>query len=170
MSDASADELFRDLRLLIERGDLRLELDLVRLDHIDSPVAVEADSNVWVYGLILVCVAAFWQGGTWPGVAAIGMSLLLYFTVARLCAPPIEPPRPRAGARRWRCLASALALRRSHAGRPWRRALRCARRQLDGTGAQPCAASNRTSWLKSGMIVRERSVPKSCTFQYFGEN
>ena len=68
MNESSADELFRDLRLLIERGDLRLELDLVRLDHIDSPVAVEADSNIWVYGLILVCVAAFWQGGTWPGV------------------------------------------------------------------------------------------------------
>jgi hypothetical protein len=87
MSEASADELFRDLRLLIERGDLRLEFDVVRLDHIDSPVAVEADSNIWVYGLILVCVAAFWQGGTWPGVAAIGMSLLLYFTVARAYWP-----------------------------------------------------------------------------------
>jgi hypothetical protein len=83
MNDASADDLFRELRRLLERGELRLELDLARLDHIDSPVAVEADSNIWVYGLIVVCAAAFWQGGTGPGVAAIGISLVLYFTVAR---------------------------------------------------------------------------------------
>jgi hypothetical protein len=83
MNEASADDLFRELRRLIELGTLRLELDVARLDHIDSPVAVEADSNIWVYGLIAVCAVAFWQGGTGPGVAAIGISLVLYFTVAR---------------------------------------------------------------------------------------
>src|SRR5437899_4502449 len=83
MNEASADDLFRDLRRLIERGELRLELDIERLDHIDSPVAVEADSNIWVYGLIVVCAVAFWQGGTRPGMAAIAISLVLYFTVAR---------------------------------------------------------------------------------------
>jgi hypothetical protein len=83
MNEASADDLFRELRRLIELGKLRLELDLARLDHIDSPVAVEADSNIWVYGLIAICAVAFWQGGTAPGVAAIAISLVLYFTVAR---------------------------------------------------------------------------------------
>jgi hypothetical protein len=83
MNEASADELFGELRRLIEHGKLRLELDLARLDHIDSPVAVEADSNIWVYGLVAVCAVAFWLGGTGPGIAAIAISLVLYFTVAR---------------------------------------------------------------------------------------
>jgi hypothetical protein len=83
MNEASADDLFRELRALLARGTLRLELDLARLDHIDSPVAVEADSNIWVYGSIAVCAIIFWQGGTYPGVAAVAVSLALYFTVAR---------------------------------------------------------------------------------------
>jgi hypothetical protein len=83
MSEASADELFRELRALLAQGRLRLELDLARLDHIDSPVAVEADSNIWVYGAIAVCAVAFWQGGTYPGLAAIAVGLALYFTAAR---------------------------------------------------------------------------------------
>jgi hypothetical protein len=49
----------------------------------DSPVAVEADSNIWVYGSIVVCAIIFWQGGIFPGIAAIAVSLALYFTVAR---------------------------------------------------------------------------------------
>lgn len=83
MNEASADELFRALQGLLARGTLRLELDLARLDHIDSPVAVEADSNIWVYGAIAVCAIAFWQGGIYPGVVAIALGLALYFTVAR---------------------------------------------------------------------------------------
>lgn len=83
MSEPSADDLFRELRGLLMRGTLRLELDLARLDHMDSPVAVEADSNIWVYGSIALCALIFWQGGTYPGLAAIAVSLALYFTVAR---------------------------------------------------------------------------------------
>jgi hypothetical protein len=83
MSEASAEDLFRDLRLLVARGALRLELDFARLDHIDSPVAVEADSNIWVYVSIVVCAAIFWRAGTWPGVAAVAISLALYLTLGR---------------------------------------------------------------------------------------
>jgi len=49
----------------------------------DSPVAVEADSNIWVYGSIALCALIFWQGGMYPGLAAIAVSLALYFTIAR---------------------------------------------------------------------------------------
>jgi hypothetical protein len=83
VNEASADELFRALRGLLSRGALRLELDLARLDQIDSPVAVEADSNIWVYGAIAICAVAFWLGGFYPGIAAIAVSLAVYFTVAR---------------------------------------------------------------------------------------
>jgi hypothetical protein len=83
MTEPSVEDLFRELRRLVARGTLRLELDLARLDHIDSPVAVEADSNIWVYGLIVVCTVVFWQEGTLPGVAAIAVSLILYLTAGR---------------------------------------------------------------------------------------
>jgi hypothetical protein len=83
MREASAAELLRALRRLIADGAVRLELDLKRLDHIDSPVAVEADSNIWIYGGVLVCAAVFWRIGLWPGVAAIAAALALYFTAGR---------------------------------------------------------------------------------------
>lgn len=83
MSAASAEHLFRELRGLVARGVLRLELDFARLDHIDSPVAVEADSNIWVYALILACVAVFWWGGPWLGAPAVAVALALYFTAGR---------------------------------------------------------------------------------------
>ena len=76
-------ELLRALRRLIESGALSLELDMRRLDHIDSPVAVEADSNIWVYGAIPICALIFWRLGLWPGVAAVALALALYFTLGR---------------------------------------------------------------------------------------
>jgi len=83
MSEKSAEDLFRDLRRLVARGALHHELDFARLDHLDSPVAVEADSNIWVYVFIVVCAAIFWQAGPWPGVAAVVVSLTLYLTLGR---------------------------------------------------------------------------------------
>ncbi len=83
MTEPSAEDLFRELRRLIARGTLRLELDIARLNHIDSPVVVEADSNAWVYGLLAVCAMIFWRTGPWPGVAAVAASLALYFTAGR---------------------------------------------------------------------------------------
>src|SRR6185312_14293064 len=44
-AEATPVDLLRALRGLVESGALRLELDLKRLDHMDSPVGVEADSN-----------------------------------------------------------------------------------------------------------------------------
>ena len=69
MTETSAEDLFRELRRLVASGALRLDLDLARLDHIDSPVAVEADSNIWVYGLIALCAVIFWRAGTEPCIA-----------------------------------------------------------------------------------------------------
>ena len=83
MDEASDVELLRALRLLIEKGALSLELDLRRLDHIDCPVAVEADSNIWVYGAIPICALVFWRLGLWPGVGAVALALALYFTLGR---------------------------------------------------------------------------------------
>lgn len=126
MDEASAEDLFRELRRLIECGKLRLELDLARLDHIDSPVAVEADSNIWVYGLIVVCAVAFWLGGTVPGVAAIAVSLVLYFTVARAYVR--------------RRLTRRVHERALGDGEAWRRLWRFGGVTLVDEGAARCAA------------------------------
>jgi hypothetical protein len=83
MNDASPAELLRGLRGLIDSGAVRLELDLGKLDQMDSPVAVEADSNIWVYGAIPLCALVFWQLGLWPGLASIAAGLALYFTAGR---------------------------------------------------------------------------------------
>jgi hypothetical protein len=83
MSEPTAEDLFRDLRRLLALGRVRLELDVARLEHIDSPVVVEADSNIWVYTLLAICAAVFWRAGPWPGVAAIIASLALYLTAGR---------------------------------------------------------------------------------------
>lgn len=82
-NELSAADLLRELRGLVERGEVRIELDFRRLDHMDSPVGVEADSNVWVYAAIPVCGLVFWQFGVWPGAAAVAASLALYFTLGR---------------------------------------------------------------------------------------
>jgi hypothetical protein len=71
MNDPTPAELMRMLRALIADGTLRLELDFKRLDHMDSPVAVEADSNVWIYAGVSLCGLAFWLGGAWIGIAAV---------------------------------------------------------------------------------------------------
>jgi hypothetical protein len=83
MDSASDVELLRGLRRLIEAGAVRLELDLRRLDHIDSPVAVEADSNIWVYGAIPVCGLGFWAFGVIAGAASVVLALAVYFTLGR---------------------------------------------------------------------------------------
>src|ERR1700710_3052287 len=83
MSEASPAELMRLLRGLLGSGALRLELDFKRLDHLDCPVAVEADSNVWIYAGVALCAVAFWLGGVWIGAAAVAACLLPYVTAGR---------------------------------------------------------------------------------------
>jgi hypothetical protein len=83
MPDPSPAELMRVLRVLIDGGALRLELDFKRLDHMDCPVAVEADSNVWIYAGVALGALAFWLGGIWIGTAAIVACLALYLTAGR---------------------------------------------------------------------------------------
>ena len=132
MSEKSAEDLFRDLRRLVARGALRLELDFARLDHIDSPVAVEADSNIWVYVFIVVCAAIFWQAGPWPGVAAVVVSLTLYLTLGRRYVR--------------RRLASRVHERALADGEVWRRLWRFGGVMLVDDAGERCAAPD-GNWM-----------------------
>jgi hypothetical protein len=77
-------ELLAALRRLIIDGHAKLKLDYARLDQIDSPVAVEADSNIWAYGGILVTIAAGWRGGMTIGIIAAAVSVAAYYTAGKL--------------------------------------------------------------------------------------
>lgn len=76
-------DYLRILRGAIEAGLIKASLDLGKLEHIDSPISVQADSNRWIYGLIVVIAAAGWFGGLWWGVAAALAGAAAWFTVGR---------------------------------------------------------------------------------------
>ncbi len=81
--EATPAELLRLLRRMVDSGAVRLELDLRRLDHMDSPVGIEADSNIWIYPAIIACGLVFWFFGLQPGIAAVVACLGLYLTLGR---------------------------------------------------------------------------------------
>ena len=71
------------LRALHEAGRIRISVDRRKLSHIDFPLALEADSNQWVYGIVIAAGLVWWQFGTVPGVAAAVAGFLLYQFAAR---------------------------------------------------------------------------------------
>lgn len=81
--DQSAEALFRALGALVRRGEIALRLDFARLDHMDSPVAVQAEGNRWAYAIIAAALLALWRAG---GLAALGVAVagfLAYYVLGR---------------------------------------------------------------------------------------
>jgi len=79
----TAEELFAQLRRLNAEGKAAIDLDLKRLMHMDSPVAFEAESNQWVYGLLILTAGVWYWFGYKIGLASAAASVLLYLTVAK---------------------------------------------------------------------------------------
>jgi hypothetical protein len=80
---ASAGELLRTLRRLLAEGRVALATDAGRLKDLDSPVVVEADTNIWVYSGVAAALAGW---GRWGGQAALGIAALgalVYATLGR---------------------------------------------------------------------------------------
>jgi hypothetical protein len=76
-------EYLKILRGAIEAGIVKVSLDLAKLEHIDSPISVQADSNRWIYGLIITVAAAAWFGGLWWAVGAAAAGGAAWFAVGR---------------------------------------------------------------------------------------
>jgi hypothetical protein len=71
------------LREAIAAGRINPSLDLGKLEHVDSPISVQADSNRWIYSLIIIVSAAAWFGGLWWAGAAAAAGAATWFSVGK---------------------------------------------------------------------------------------
>lgn len=65
------------LKSLVDSGRIGVEVELKRLDSMDSPVAMQSDMAKYFLLLMVAAGLAFWLGGLWvgAGVSAIGLAL-----------------------------------------------------------------------------------------------
>jgi len=71
------------LKDAIVAGRVTVGLDYKRLNHVDSPICVEADSNRWIYGIMALTLGAGF-GIAWPaGLAAMALGVVIYFVFGR---------------------------------------------------------------------------------------
>ncbi len=76
-------ENLKMLRQMIESGAITASLDLRKLEHIDSPISVQADSNRWIYALIVIVGLAAWLVGWWAAGGAAAAGAVAWFTVGK---------------------------------------------------------------------------------------
>jgi hypothetical protein len=81
--DETPVELFRALRRLVAEGRVALRCDFKRLHHMDCPVALEADSNIWAYAVVAAALVALWRGSWWAALAVGATGIALYFSVGQ---------------------------------------------------------------------------------------
>jgi hypothetical protein len=79
----SAGELLVALRRGVAEGRVELGVEPRRLNHIDSPVAFEADGNIWAYAALLIAGLLWWRWGMVPGLAALAVGVVVYLTLGR---------------------------------------------------------------------------------------
>ena len=82
-ADETAGELFGALRRLVAEGRIALRYDFKRLHHMDCPVALEADSNIWAYAVLAAGLVALWRGGWWAALAVAAAGVALYFSIGQ---------------------------------------------------------------------------------------
>ena len=76
-------DYLRLLREAIAAGVIRPALNLSKLEHLDSPISVQADSNRWIYSLIVIVSAAAWLGGLWWAIGAATAGAVAWFTIGK---------------------------------------------------------------------------------------
>lgn len=76
-------DLLRTLARAVRDGRVTVTLDLKRLLHTDSPIAVQAEHTRWLYGVTAAAVVAGLAWGWRPGLAALVAGVIVYFAVGR---------------------------------------------------------------------------------------
>ena len=77
----TAPELFRVLQRLIADGRVELRLEFKRLNHMDSPVGSEADSNIFAYAVLAVALfMIWWRGWIAAGITAL-VGIVFYYSI-----------------------------------------------------------------------------------------
>jgi len=79
----TAGELLAVLRRRIGEGKVELRVEPQRLNHIDSPVSVEADGNIWAYAALFIAALLWWRWGMAPSLAALALGVVVYLTFGR---------------------------------------------------------------------------------------
>jgi hypothetical protein len=79
----TAEDLFAALRRLTAEGRVVLQVDPTPLHHIDSPVALEAEGNLWLYPVPVLAAALWWWQGIAAGLGLAAAGILLYLLVGR---------------------------------------------------------------------------------------
>ena len=76
-------DYLRLIREAVSAGHIKPALDYGKLEHVDSPISVQADSNRWIYGLIVAVSAAAWFGGMWWGIGAATIGAAGWFSIGK---------------------------------------------------------------------------------------
>jgi hypothetical protein len=79
----SAGQLLVALRRGVAQGRVELQVEPQRLNHIDSPVTVEADGNIWAYAAVFIAAVLWWRWGMEAGLAALALGVAVYLTFGR---------------------------------------------------------------------------------------
>ena len=76
-------DYLRLIREAVLAGHIKPALDFAKLEHVDSPISVQADSNRWIYGLIVIVSAAAWFGGLWWGIGVAAAGATGWFSIGK---------------------------------------------------------------------------------------
>ena len=76
-------DYLRLLREVIAAGGIKPVLSFGKLEHVDSPISVQADSNRWIYSLIVIVAAAAWFGGLWWAIGAVTAGAAGWFGIGK---------------------------------------------------------------------------------------
>ena len=131
-------ELLASLRELVEAGEVRLALDAAKLNHMDSPVAVQAESTRWFAAMAAAVLACGWFLGWIAAGGAFLASIAIWFAVV---LPSV--------ARRIRFRVESQALAEVEI---WRKLWKRGGVTLEPRAGAPCAAPA-DNWMQ---FVRER--------------
>ncbi len=76
-------DLLAMLRAAAADGRVMIGLDPRKLDDVDSPISIQAESTRWIYGLMAAALLVWWLGGATAGIGAIAAGALIYATIGR---------------------------------------------------------------------------------------